>query len=563
MIKVCENGRVNVETKTLNAVFQDGKLVRIVCRKSGNVFLDDDGTHKRAPLQLVFAGNNRVDLDPDCRNGDTEITKFSDSRVDFRFNTWNGVGILSISEDPETGDLLVEPSGFSSRPGLRSVRWDIAGFREDAEMVAPLFQGVKAGLNDPMICGSRFIYPYKWESNFVALHSGRDGIWIRSEDDPFRFRTLNIGDGADWNRIGLETETCGPITGNLSAGGCVWRINVYEGDWTTPVKEYKKKLWDRLRLYHRLENKPEWMNGIRLAYSWCPTDRNILSELKRYIDPAKVLIHLPRWRKMGYDMGYPDYTPSEEAVAFVKEATGMGYHVAPHFNAYEIDPTQNDFESVRDFRFREIESKTAMGWAHDCGCVPVPENNLLLRSSQHHNVMTKIHPGHSMWRYLLEKSIAQAAEEINTDTVFLDVTHNVFNLDNERVNDMTCGEGVLRLLHDVEKLRNGLTVGGEGLNEVVAPGQYFAQGHIYGPVNGAPADTVTPEKMCPVNRILYEGVCSIIGYHPHVGDADQMKRTFALDDARGFVPTLIGIGAGELRDPGPVVSGILERALSE
>jgi hypothetical protein len=563
MITVWGNDRVLVETKTLIADYRGGKLIRVVGRKNGKVFINDENADKRAPLQLVFPGNTRLDLDPGCRNGDTEITRFSDLRADVRFNTWNGVGILSISEDPQTGDLLIEPSGFSARPGLRSVRWDAAGFREDAEMIAPLFQGVKVGLNDPMIRGSRFIYPYKWESNFVAFHSGKDGIWIRSEEDPYRFRTLNVGDGADWNRIGLETETCGPITENLSAGGCVWRINVYEGDWTTPVKEYKAKLWERLELEKRRDGRPEWADGIRLAYSWCPTDRAILTELKRYIAPAKVLIHLPHWRKQGYDMGYPDYTPSAEASAFIEEATEMGYHVAPHFNAYEIDPTQKEFEWVRDFRYREIETKAAMGWAFDGGCVPVPENNMLLCSSQHHNVMTKIHPGHAMWRYLLTKSIAEAVAEVRTDTVFLDVTHNVFNLDNERVNDMTCGEGVVRLLRDVEKLHRGLTVGGEGLNEVVASGQYFAQGHIFAPINGAPPETVTPEKMCPVNRILYDGVCSLIGYHPHVGDAEQMKRTFELDDARGFIPTLIGIGADALREPDEVIRSILDRALSD
>ncbi len=303
MITVSENGRIRVETKTLNADLLNGKLVRVESRKSGKVFISDGNTDMRAPLQLVFAGNTRVDLNPGARNGSAEITKFSDLRADIRFSTWNGAGIISVSEDPVTGDLLIEPSGFSSRPGLRSVRWDVAGLREDAELVAPLFQGVKTGLNDPMIRGSRFIYPYKWESNFIAFHSGKDGIWIRSEDDPYRFRTLNVGDGDEWNRIGLETETCGPITDNLSAGGCIWKINVYEGDWTEPVKQYRAGLWDRLGLAKRRETRPEWMDGIRLAYSWCPTDRDILIELKRHIDPAKVLIHLPRWRKQGYDMG--------------------------------------------------------------------------------------------------------------------------------------------------------------------------------------------------------------------------------------------------------------------
>ena len=560
MIKISDN-RIIIETKTVIAEMIDGRLVNLKSRKSGRTYIEDPDYMTRMPLQLVYSGNTRVELDPNCLNSSMEYLQYGDHRVDICLDTWNGSGILSVSEDLETGDVIFEPSAFSSMPGVRAVRWDISGLRHDAKMIAPLYQGVMVNMDDPMIRNSRFIYPYKWEAGFVAFHSENGGVWIHTEDTPYHFRTLNIGDGENPYRIGLETEVCGPVTDNLSAGSCAWRVNVYEGDWTVPVKQYKEYIWERLNLEERRRNMPDWMNEIRLAYSWCPTDRRVLTELKRYIDPGKVLIHLPSWRCKGYDMDYPNYAPSDAAVAFIKEASEMGYHVAPHVNAYEIDPTRKEFELVRDFRFRDIETRRGMGWAFYYGCIPLPENNTNLTSSQQFNVMTKIHPGHAMWRYLLSKGVSEALEKTGTDTIFVDTTHNVFNLDNEHVNDLTCGEGIVKLLHGIEQLQANLCVGGEGLNEVVVSGQYYAQGHLFVPHNGADASTVTAEKLCPVNKLLYDGVCKIIGYHSHEGDRAAMKRTYELDSARGFVPTLIRLGHNDLSEPDEVVREILEAAL--
>lgn len=560
MIKISD-GTINVETKTLKATIKDGKIISLAARSSGKVYIDDKNHASRAPLQLVYAGNDRADLDTEKHGGKAETVIISDTRADICINSWNGSGVISVSEDEASGDLIIEPSAFSAMKGVRSVRWDIAGLRNDAKMVAPLFQGTIAPMDDPMIRGSRFNYPHRWESPFVIFHSLNDGMWIRTEDSSYLFRTLNVGDKNEYNRIGLETETCGPITDNLSAGGCAWRINVYEGDWSVPVLQYRNFLRKKLNLSEREKNMPDWMRDIRLAYSWCPTDRNILSLLKKYIEPKKVIIHLPRWRNDGYDQNYPDYTPSKEAVAFFREAAEYGYHVCPHFNAFEIDPSRKDFELVRDFRYHDPETRRGMGWAYDKVWYPVPEDNLTLCSSRQYNVMTKIHPGHAMWRHMLEKNISMAVDALGTDTVFIDVTHGVFNLDTEYVNNLTVGEGVVKLLKEIAEINGVESVGGEGLNEVIVQGQYFAQGHRFSPQNGENSTCVTPDKLCAVNKMLYGDICRIIGYHPHVGDPEEMKKTFETDSARGFLPTLIGLRAENLENPDKVVKEILGSAL--
>jgi hypothetical protein len=559
MIKISEN-RITVETKTLTAEIIDGNLVKLADRLSGSVYINDARSDVRPPLSLVYPQNRRVDLDPTVRGGSMEIYGVSETRADIYINSWFGSGIISVCEDVSSGDLIIEPSAFSSMPGVQSVRWDIAGICESAKMILPVFQGCVTSMDDPMIRGSRFQYPFRWESPFAVFHFQHGGMWVRTEDSSYLFRSISIGDGSEFNRIGLETETCGPIKNNLSAGSCAWRINVYRGESSVPIEHYRAFLYKKLDLDTREKQMPDWMRNVRLAYSWCPTDRNILTSLKKYIDPKKVIIHLPRWRNDGYDQNYPDYTPSAEAIAFFKEASEMGYHVSPHFNAFEIDPTRPEFELVRDFRYREADTGVAKGWAWDKSWYPVPEDNLILRSSQRYNVMTKIHPGHAMWRYLLTKNISKAVQMLDTDIVFIDVTHGIFNLETEYVNNLTCGEGVVKLLRNIAEIKKVECVGGEGLNEVTVQGQYFAQGHAFSPQNGAPKTTVDANKLCPVNATLYKDVCKLIGYHSHVNDREAMKLTFDLDCARGFLPTLIGIGSKDLESPDETVREILDRA---
>jgi len=71
--------------------------------------------------------------------------------VEIIFHGWNGDGIITISADDATGDLIIEPSAYSSRPEVLACRWNIPGIRHDLQIVAPVFQGVKLKLDDPLI----------------------------------------------------------------------------------------------------------------------------------------------------------------------------------------------------------------------------------------------------------------------------------------------------------------------------------------------------------------------------------------------------------------------------
>ena len=537
MIKA-EGNRITADTRTQTAVFENGRLASIVSKLDGRRYLYDENT-ANVPVSLVYSLNRTLPIGAaeHCR---TEITVYSDHMAELSFGAWNGHAEIRIEEEPETGAICVTPSVHNSRDGVLACRWEIAGLASDLYITLPFYQGVRARLDDPVLKWNAFRdlrYPYRWEDNFVAFGGDTGGMWIHCEGARNRFKALHIGNGGDPFCAAFDVQNYGPVEDRMSAGGVTWKINTYAGDWTVPVMNYRKILM-RDPMWSRSESTlPEWFGDIKLAYSWCPTDCGILDTLKRFIDPKHVLIHLPNWRIHKYDQHYPDYTPSPEAKEFIRRGTGMGYHIAPHFNCYELDPSLPEFELVRDFRYRDVETGQVWGWGYkyndtDWG---IPEENVTLRTSRERNVMTKIHPALDAWKNLLAKNIKKAADVNGLDMVFLDTSHNTLNLRNELVNDTTTIDGVRDLFSMVEKINGGLTAGGEGMNETLLF-QHFAQGHsIY---NGPEHEMFPVENYIPLNHMLYGDLCHIIGYNAQ-NTRERRLMQDACDEKRGFLPTLL------------------------
>ena len=66
----------------------------------------------------------------------------------------------------------------------------------------------------------------------------------------------------------------------------------------------------------------------------------------------------------------------------------------PHCNSLEVDPSHPVYAKVRDFQYREIESRKIMGWSWVAGKVlGVPESNASRLEHRDKKVMAKIHPG--------------------------------------------------------------------------------------------------------------------------------------------------------------------------
>jgi len=557
-IRVQDN-TIHIDTSTQNAVMEKGVLTTLKSKITGEVFIRDVDLASCPALQLLYRDGQSVSVD-ESKFGKVETYALSEQRAEVVFHSWDADGVLSVSVEPATGDILVEPAAYSSRSGVMACRWNMAGIQPKLQLVAPFFQGVKLPLNDPLIKDSHWDWPFLWEAGLAILQSQRGGFWVHTQDNRFRYKSLQVGTSRDPQRLGFETEAYGPVDDNLSAGGLAWRINCFEGDWKTPAAQYRQWLWQAYDLQAEKQRRAPWFEDVRFAVSWCPTDNAVLDALAQKLDPKTVLLHIPNWRTDPYDENYPTYEASDKARTFIEKGRTMGFHMMPHCNSIDMDPSHPAYAYVRDFQYRGIERRDLRGWSWYRGRgLGVPESNAARGANRDKKVMIKVHPGLSMWRSILGRAILKATQDLNVDTIFIDVTLVSHNLHNCFVEAFTPTEGMHKLIGHVATLGRGLVVGGEGLNEITMQGQSFAQAHLFKSWQNS-IDGLERTGGCALNAFLFDGLCRTIGYSSLSGrDANQQLR-MKMHLEHEAIPTVTIRSAQDILAPNAAVKDMLERA---
>ena len=551
--------RVLVETATLAAVLDRGRLVSLRSRRTGEELLA--GGVEEPALALVYRAAERVPVEAGPF-GQVAVRSLSATRAEIVVAGWDGDGVIAVSADPETGDLVVEPGAFSSRPGVRACRFTIGGIRPDLELVAPFFQGVRLPLDDALLRDSHWPWPMHWEAGLAILAGRASGFWVHARDDRYRYKALHVGSGKDARALGFDAEAWGPIDESRSAGGLAWRVNVFDGDWTVPATRYRDWLWSAYSLEARERERRAWVREVGFAVSWCPGEPDVLDALAAWLPPRRVLLHYPDWRTLPYDEGYPTFEASEKAKAFVAKARAMGFRLMPHFNSVDMDPSHPVYARVRDFQYRDVETKRAQGWGwYEDRVIGVPESNGTRLLHRDKKVMVKIHPGLGLWRSILGGAVQDAARTLGLDAVFLDVTLVTQNLDPCFVEGTTSSEGMLRLVDHVAGLGGGLVVGGEGRNEITAQGLSFAQAHLFRSWQEN-AEGVERTGGCALGELLFGRLCRTIGYSGLAGRDEKEALRLRLHEEHGAIPTITVDSAAEIRQPNPAVRRLLEKAAS-
>jgi len=554
-----EEHKITIQTPTQSAVIEKGFLTSLKNRKTGEEFIEGVAVDKAAALHLIYRGGETIAID-ESKFGNVTTRQISPLRAEIVFHSWDGDGVILVCAEPESGDILVEPSAYSSRPGVLACRWNMPGVRPDLELVAPFFQGIKLKLDDPLIANTHWEWPLYWEAGLAILQSGKGGFWIHTRDNRYRYKALQVGSAAQKNHLGFDAQAYGPIDDNLSAGGLVWRINVFDGDWNVPAEQYRRWLWDAYNLKTEEENRRAWTKEVKFAVSWCPGEESILDAISKKVDPKNCLIHYPNWRTDPYDENYPNYVPSEKARAFVKKGMDMGFRMMPHFNSVDMDPSHPAYAYLRDFQYRGIERKDLRGWSWYQGRgLGVPESNASRLNNRDKKVMVKVHPGLSMWRSILGQNILQAARELDLDTVFIDVTLVSHNLHNCFVEATTPTEGMKKIISHVASLGDGLVVGGEGLNEITMQGLSFAQAHLFKSWQSS-IEGLERTGGCNLNDVLFGKLCRTFGYSSLSGrDEDQALR-MKMHLEHGAIPTVTIRSAKDIESPNPSVKLMLDLA---
>jgi hypothetical protein len=550
---------ITVHTHTQSAVIEKGFLVSLISNQTGEEFIQDVDVKRGGALQLIYRQNEVVPID-ESKFGKVVTRQLSPLKVEIVFHSWDGDGVVSVSVDPQSGDILVEPSAYSSRSGVLACRWNVLGLRSDLQLVAPFFQGIKLPLDDALIADTHWAWPMYWEAGLAILQAKQGGIWVHTQDNRYRYKALKVGSKGQSHQLGLDTQAYGPVENNLSAGGLAWRINVFAGDWRVPAEQYRGWLWDAYELRAEEERRPDWLGDVKLAVSWCPGDGAVLDALAKRVRPQDCLIHFPNWRTDPYDENYPSYTASDAARAFIEKGQALGFRMMPHFNAIDMDPSHPSYAYVRDFQYRGIERQDLKGWSWYQGRgLGVPESNASRQANRDKKVMVKVHPGLSMWRSILGQQILQASQALDLDSVFIDVTLVTQNLHNCFVEGMTASEGMKRLIRHVAELGKGLVVGGEGLNEITMQGQSFAQAHLFKSWHSSVAG-LERTGGCALNDLLFGRLCRTIGYANLGGRNEDQALRMKMHLEHGAIPTVTIRSAQEIVKPNPAVEQMLRRA---
>jgi hypothetical protein len=551
--------KVVIETQTLTAAIEKGVLTSLKSKTSGEEFIEKPDIVNFRALQLLYLNNDLIQVNQE-KFSSIETHQISDQRAEIIFHSWDGDGVLFISTDDETGDLLIEPSAYSSRPGVLACRWSVSGIKPSLELVAPLFQGIKLKLNDPLIKNTRWRWPFSWEAGFAIFQSPEGGFWIHTRDNRYRFKALQTGTESDPYVIGFDSEAYGPVDNNLSAGGICWRINTYHGSWQVPAESYRQWLWQAYGLETEMQKRQPWISDVKLAVSWCPGDPEILNALAKKVPPDRVLLHFPDWRTDQYDENYPDYNASDSARLFIKKCQEMGFHIMPHFNSIDMDPSNPVYTLIRDFIYRSVDTKQLQGWSwYENRVIGVPESNLNRMNNRDKKVMVKVHPGLSMWRSILGDRILKASSELMLDTVFIDVTLCIWNIHNCIVESMAPTEGMNRLIKHIAGLGNGLVVGGEGLNEITAQGLSFGQAHLFQSWQTS-IEGLERTGGCPLNEFLFGKLCRTFGYSGLGGRNKDEELRMNIHLEHGAIPTITIDSVEEITKPNPAVKKILDIA---
>lgn len=561
MIKLNEN-TLYISTRTLDAEIENGCLTRL-CDKAGNVFISADA-EKCGGLKIIFRSGEASLKDSVVKQLHTVL--LSDTCAEIRFDCWEGNGLITVSEDAETGELIIEPEVTSARRGVFAARYFFNGISDSLRVCVPLYQGVDMERRDPLLAG-RYEWPFIWEASMLILHDPieKRGFWVHSEDSDYRYKALSLGVGDDAG-FALDSEAYGPLENSFSAGGISWRINVFEGSFRTPALTYKSWLYKTYGLEKQRAACADWLGDLRLALSWCPTNADLLDELAKKVDPKKVLLHLPNWRANRYDTCYPDFTPSNSFKAFYKYATEKGFHCAPHANSIDMDPSMPEYAYLSDFKCREVLTGSFYGWGWDNGKgLPVPTSNHALSCNRDKNVMVKIHPGLALWRSMLAERIKEGLDQLDgfRDSVFIDVTLCSYNLENCLVDNTTSTEGMKRLIEHVGRIPGSdgrsVAVGGEGLNEITMQGLSFAQAHTFKFLNSSELERC---GNCDLNNLMFGELCRTIGYSALSGANETEVLRERIYEEHGAIPTMTVGSAEQIANPNAEIKRLLELANS-
>lgn len=534
-----DGNRLTVTTANAIAVFEGGDLVRVTNRLTGEVY-GHPAPSLPAILQMdTVAGSDGPLRCTSWRRGlekeDGRVIAAQTTFTDLTRTVWMNVVI-----DEQTQDITVTLWGETRKDGVTGLRWGMRGLDlSSGKLILPAQGGVWADRTN-LPSTYHVEYPTEWEAQMLLWQTPSGGMVLYSRDDEDRFKKLHITRRGDYADVAVETEAEAPWP---KAGGVPqleWRINTYRGDWRVPASGYRN-LMHFLRKPPAEASRPAWPAQIRAVVTvQSPNpDAALLDALAARLVPAKTLLYLPLWRKAGYDVNYPDYTPADAAEQFVARAHALGFRVMLHTDLPGVSPKNLAYSQVARYQVKDARTQAPIGWYWDH-----PDTDP--------QRFAFIDPAAKAFRDLFIQSVRPAVEALKPDALHLDVSGPMWNDGNGLIEGKNYAQGSEAMHRALLTAFPGIVLGGESLNEITAPYNRFAQRWITSPL--------PPHPIC---CLLFGDRVSSYGYlgEPNPDSSPEgFLRYFTRYEVQGVLPTLVVSSAADLGSDRPQMQRLLRLA---
>ena len=367
---------------------------------------------------------------------------------------------LFIGIDSQTGDLLVRQRAFSEMGGINAVMWGLSNLSHTvADVIAPVYGGQILTEES-----KRYHYPGSWEAQLAILQGQRGGVFVRSDDTQYHFKTLEYSTEGDSFGLNFWQIPPVPFEHQKQVTTATWRLNAYQGDWHVPALAYQEWMHEVLRPVDRAQ-MPDWVDDIELVITHAdPLEKvgvSVIRILYRLVDPEKTLLYVTGWRKPGWRWNYPDYTPTDNFGEFLKEAHNYGFKVMLHTNMVAVAPTDPLYAELAKYQVIDPDTGEKYGGYLDDPNTP-PSRSYVW-----------INPASRVFRKMLVDRLKSVRETYNVDAFHLDISYSIHN--NALIDGLTMAEGNILLHQELRKAMPSIVLGGEGLNEVTFLYESFAQ----------------------------------------------------------------------------------------
>ncbi len=541
LVVLAGTGTAQIRTSKIEADFHGGTITALTNRITGEVIAPPTQSTVSASLLRFGMKDLPANAQSHSPHLKGELTA-----------TWHGdageQATSQLSTEPTSGDITLKQSGSAPGKHVRGISWRLQDVPDSLDVIVPGNSGQRLDHQSPMD-RRVFDYPLSWEVQFVLLQGKLGGVLIYSQDQNFQFKSIIVEHVPGKFHLIFISYANAPFATCVRIDAPTWRLHAYSGAWQAGVKAYQSWAVHRFPAAFPAIPQPAWTSDIHFVVL-VGNDASVLAPLAKEVDPKQTLLYNPSWRKNEYDRMYPDYEAAPEFPAFMQEAHRLGFRVMVHVNHFGCDPKSPLFDSFKGHQMRDADSGDLLWWDWKLATPPIK--------------FAYINTAYPPWRQLFIDRMKQVREKFGVDAIHLDQTLCMYNDQNGPIDGVNSMQGNLTLHRELRESLPELALSGEGLDEITARYEAFAQRHISGVdfVNGTWDDALLRQSH-PVSSMVLLPQTAIYGYLGMANPVQSPGTYFACRRAYenfGVLPTYAWPDAAQLSGDNSVIRQLLTEA---